>query len=78
MFPLLEQLPQLVALCLIVTLLYVNPCLLAKAASLAKEALKNRIPVRTLLENRGILKVEEVERILNVHNMTQPGIPGKQ
>ncbi|MBR4017849.1 MAG: aspartate ammonia-lyase [Oscillospiraceae bacterium] len=49
----------------------------AQAASLAKEALKTGVPVRTLLVERGILTAEEVEQILNAHNMTQPGVPGK-
>ena len=50
----------------------------AQAAALAKEALKTRIPVRTLLVERGILTAEEVERILNPHDMTRPGVPGKE
>lgn len=50
----------------------------AQAAALAKEALKTRIPVRTLLVERGILSAEEVERILNPHDMTRPGVPGKE
>ncbi len=49
----------------------------AQAASLAKEALKLRIPVRKLLVDRGILTAEEVENILNAYNMTKPGVPGK-
>lgn len=50
----------------------------AQAASLAKEALKTDIPVRKLLVERGVLTAEEVQRILNPHNMTKPGIPGKR
>ena len=49
----------------------------AQAASLAKEALKTGIPVRTLLVERGVLTQEEMERILDAHNMTKPGVPGK-
>ena len=49
----------------------------AQAASLAKEALKTGVPVRTLLVERGVLTQEEMERILNAHNMTKPGVPGK-
>lgn len=49
----------------------------ARAATLAKEALKTGIPVRTLLTARGILRAEEVEKILDVHAMTAPGVPGK-
>ena len=49
----------------------------ARAASLAKEALKTGVPVRTLLVERGVLTTEEVEHILDAHNMTHPGVPGK-
>lgn len=49
----------------------------AQAATLAKEALKTGVPVRTLLVERGVLTTEEMERILNAHNMTKPGVPGK-
>ena len=49
----------------------------AQAAALAKEALKTRVPVRTLLVEKGILTAEEVEHIMNAYNMTKPGIPGK-
>lgn len=49
----------------------------AQAAALAKEALKTGIPVRKLLVDRGILSADEIERILNDHNMTEPGVPGK-
>jgi len=50
----------------------------AQAAALAKEALKTGIPVRTLLIERGVLAAEEMERILDAHNMTKPGVPGKE
>ena len=50
----------------------------AQAAALAKEALKTGIPVRTLLIERGVLTAEEMERILDAHNMTKPGVPGKE
>lgn len=49
----------------------------AQAATLAKEALKTGTPVRKLLLERGVLTAEEMENILNAHNMTKPGIPGK-
>lgn len=49
----------------------------AQAAALAKEALKTGVPVRTLLIKKGILSSKEVERILDVHHMTEPGVPGK-
>lgn len=49
----------------------------AQAAALAKEALKTRVPVRTLLVERGIMTAEEIEKVLNAFEMTKPGIPGK-
>jgi aspartate ammonia-lyase len=49
----------------------------AQAATLAKDALKLRIPVRKLLLERGVLTSKQIETILNPHNMTKPGIPGK-
>ena len=48
-----------------------------QAAALAKEALKNNIPVRKLLIERNILTAEEVEKVMNPYPMTQPGVPGK-
>ena len=50
----------------------------AQAASLAKEALKKKIPIRTLLIEKKILSNEEANRILDVYSMTQPGVPGKE
>lgn len=49
----------------------------AQAASLAKEALAKRIPIRTLLLEKNILTPEETDRVLNVYSMTQPGVTGK-
>lgn len=49
----------------------------AQAAALAKEALKNNIPVRKLLVERGIMTAEEVEKVMDPYPMTQPGVPGK-
>ena len=48
-----------------------------QAAALAKEALKNNIPVRKLLIERNILTAEEVEKVMDPYPMTQPGVPGK-
>ena len=50
----------------------------AQAASLAKEALKKKVPIRTLLIEKKILSNEEANRILDVYSMTQPGVPGKE
>ncbi|WP_324825285.1 aspartate ammonia-lyase [Sinanaerobacter sp. ZZT-01] len=41
-----------------------------KAAELAKASLKNEIPVRVLVQEEGILKSEELERILSPTSMT--------
>lgn len=49
----------------------------AQAASLAKEALAKRIPIRTLLLDKKILTPEETDRVLNVYSMTEPGVTGK-
>ena len=49
----------------------------ARAAALAKEALRTGFSVGTLLLERGILSEAEATRILDVHAMTQPGVPGK-
>jgi len=49
----------------------------AQAATLAKEALAKRIPIRTLLMEKNILTAEEAARVLDVYSMTQPGVAGK-
>ena len=42
-----------------------------------KEALKTGVPVRTLLIEKGVMTAQEVDRILDTHGMTKPGVPGK-
>ncbi len=49
----------------------------AQAATLAKEALAKRIPIRTLLQETGILTQEQITKILDVYAMTEPGVAGK-
>ena len=49
----------------------------AKAAELAKEALKKKMPIRSLLLEKKILTEDELNTILNAYDMTQPGISGK-
>lgn len=49
-----------------------------QAATLAKEAMAKKIPIRTLLIEKKILSAEEANRILDVYGMTQPGVPGKE
>lgn len=50
----------------------------AKAASLAKEALKKQVSVRSLVLEKNILTQQELDTILNAYGMTQPGISGKE
>lgn len=50
----------------------------AKAASLAKTAIKTGKPVRKLILEEGLLNEEELAEILDVKNMTEPGISGKE
>lgn len=50
----------------------------AKAASLAKEALKKQVSVRSLVLEKKILTEQELDTILNAYGMTQPGISGKE
>ena len=49
----------------------------AQAADLAKEALKLRIPVRKLLEERKILSPDQIDKVLDAYAMTEPGVLGK-
>ena len=49
-----------------------------KAAGLAKEALKNNVPIRQLVLDRRILNKEELDEILDVWGMTEPGISGRE
>lgn len=50
----------------------------AQAADIAKEALKKRIPIRTLLKEKEILTPEQIEKVLDVYAMTEPGVLGKE
>lgn len=49
----------------------------AKAAALAKEALKHDVTVRQLILSKELMSEDEVDRILDLDNMTRPGINGK-
>ncbi|MGL4372380.1 MAG: aspartate ammonia-lyase, partial [Turicibacter sp.] len=49
-----------------------------KAAEIAKEAIKSNIGVRQLVLERGIISREKLEIILNIENLTSPGISGEQ
>ncbi|HHY71711.1 MAG TPA: aspartate ammonia-lyase [Bacillus bacterium] len=48
------------------------------AASIAKEAIASRRPVREIVLERGVLTTEELDTILQPFEMTHPGIAGKE
>jgi fumarate hydratase class II len=47
-----------------------------EAASVAKESAKNFESVRDVVVRRGLLKPEQLDTVLDVREMTEPGIPG--
>jgi fumarate hydratase class II len=47
-----------------------------EASSVAKEAAKNFESVRTVVQRRGLLREDQLDEVLNVRDMTEPGIPG--
>jgi aspartate ammonia-lyase len=47
------------------------------AALIAKEAMKANISIRAYLLEHKLLPEATIEAILNVHQVTKPGIPGK-
>jgi aspartate ammonia-lyase len=49
----------------------------AATAEIAKTAVATGRSVRELVLERGLLPADELERILSVEAMTQPGIPGR-
>ena len=48
------------------------------AAEIAREAVETNQPVRDIILKKGILTAEELDIILQPHEMTQPGIAGKE
>jgi fumarate hydratase, class II len=48
-----------------------------EAAAVAKEAARNLESVRVVVKRRGLLSDEDLDRVLNVRDMTEPGIPGR-
>jgi aspartate ammonia-lyase len=50
----------------------------AKTAEIAKEAVKSGKTIRQLVLERGLLNESELDRILSVDAMTQPGVPGAE
>jgi fumarate hydratase class II len=47
-----------------------------KATEVAKEAAREGISVRDVVEKKGLLKPEEIDEALDVRAMTEPGVPG--
>jgi aspartate ammonia-lyase len=50
----------------------------AKTAEIAKEAVKTGKTIRQLVLERELLNASELDRILSVEAMTQPGVPGAE
>lgn len=49
-----------------------------RAAKIAKKAIAEQIPVRELILEENFLGKEKLDQILDVYNMTEPGISGKE
>jgi aspartate ammonia-lyase len=49
----------------------------AEAAKLAKEAVSEGLTVRELVMKKGILQGRELEEVLDLRAMTEPGVPGE-
>jgi len=48
----------------------------AESAKLSKEAIATGLTVKELVIQKGILKGAELEEILDLRAMTEPGVPG--
>jgi fumarate hydratase class II len=48
-----------------------------EAAKVAKESAANNESVRDVVKRRGLLTDEQLDTVLNVRDMTEPGIPGR-
>src|SRR5207245_1187206 len=49
----------------------------AAAAQLAKEAVARNVTVRQLVRDKGLLTDAELDRVLDLRAMTEPGVPGE-
>src|SRR3989454_350859 len=49
----------------------------AEAAKLAKEAVAKNVTVRQLVMEKGVLTDAELDRVLDLRAMTEPGVPGE-
>jgi fumarate hydratase, class II len=47
------------------------------AATIAKEAFKQKRTVREVAREKGVIGEEELEKVLDPRPMTEPGLPGK-
>jgi aspartate ammonia-lyase len=50
----------------------------AKTAEIAKESVKTGKPIRDIVLERKLLEAKQLDQILSVEEMTQPGVPGKE
>jgi aspartate ammonia-lyase len=50
----------------------------AEAAKLAKEAIATGLTVKELVMKKGILDAKELEEVLDLRAMTEPGVPGEK
>jgi aspartate ammonia-lyase len=50
----------------------------AKTADIAKAAVASGKSIRDLVLERGLMDAQQLDRILSVEAMTQPGIAGKK
>ena len=50
----------------------------ANASSIAKQALRENRPLREVLLESGLISEEDLEVVMNVYEMTKPGISGKK
>ena len=50
----------------------------AEAAKLAKEAVARNMTVRQLVMEKGILTGRDLEEVLDLMAMTEPGVPGRR
>ncbi len=50
----------------------------AAAAKLAKEAVAKNVSVRQLVMEKGLLKGKELDEVLDLQAMTEPGVPGER
>ena len=50
----------------------------AKTAEIAKESVRTGKPIREIVLERGLIEPAQLDEILSVEAMTEPGVPGKE